>query len=131
MLRNHSQEKVYLITSASRLESSKAKRFQKSGIELLACPTLKSGLFDFKKLMKTLGQLSLTSILVEGGPTVWTELMRQKYFQEIVLFLAPKFLGSDAKSSIGPLQLKNLPTNFDLPLREIKKLDEDVMLRYF
>src|SRR5262249_15997992 len=53
------------------------------------------GRVDLEKLLRRLGQQGLIHLLVEGGSEVNTAFLRAHLADELVLFVAPKLIGSD------------------------------------
>lgn len=61
----------------------------------------KNGHVDLRDAMHKLGDLGLTSILVEGGQQLSTALLREGLVDRLHLFIAPKLLGGGTKSVFG------------------------------
>ena len=55
--------------------------------------SLKKGKIDLHALLKKLGEMSITSLLVEGGATLMGSLIRQQLIDKFYIFKAPKILG--------------------------------------
>ena len=54
---------------------------------------IKNGIIDIKDAMKKIALLGIASVLVEGGAFTFTEFLRQKSADEILLFTSPKIMG--------------------------------------
>lgn len=121
---------TWILTAAGKTNSAKANRLRKGGIEILGLPLGPSGTFPIKKIKKILGERGIGSLLVEGGPGVWTSFIREDDFDELHYFIAPKFLGGDALPVLEALKLKHLPGSGGLRLHEWIALRDDVLLRY-
>ncbi len=78
-------------------------------------------------LWKALGDLGITSVMVEGGSSVHTECLRGGFTDEIVMFIAPKILGSGV-DAIGDLGITNMNAALELDNIKIKKLKRDFMI---
>ena len=80
-------------------------------------------------LMDMLGNMQLTSIMVEGGSTLIGSLIRERLIDRFHIFKAPKiFGGSDGiamASGSGPLRMDE-----SLRLKDIavKRLGDDVLI---
>jgi len=119
-----------IIMSPTQLNKPKAKRLKGRGIQLLDYPYKKPQGFKLKNLMKALGNQGVTSLLLEGGPGVWTSFLKQKTVHEILHFLAPTFLGQDAKPLIQKLGLKNLRSGPKFSLKGVERSGPDLVIRY-
>jgi diaminohydroxyphosphoribosylaminopyrimidine deaminase/5-amino-6-(5-phosphoribosylamino)uracil reductase len=53
----------------------------------------KGGLIDIKDAMKKIAHLGIASVLIEGGAFTFTEFLRQKSADEIIIFISPKLMG--------------------------------------
>jgi diaminohydroxyphosphoribosylaminopyrimidine deaminase/5-amino-6-(5-phosphoribosylamino)uracil reductase len=110
------------VPRASRL------RLERLGAQLLTAPQ-QNGRIDLSALMAVLGQLPLTSILIEGGGRVIGSALRAGVVDKIVFFYAPKILGGDDGVSIcrgpGPALMRE-----SLPVRDIAvyRFGDDVMI---
>ncbi len=62
------------------------------GVETLVCPTDTGGI-DLVALMEKLGEMSVTSVLVEGGAGIMGAMLRAKLIDKYYVFIAPKILG--------------------------------------
>ena len=56
---------------------------------------LKEGRIDLVPLMKRLGEMNITSLLVEGGGGVMASALADGIADKIYFFYAPKILGGD------------------------------------
>ena len=63
------------------------------------------------------------SVLVEGGAEVFTSFLQARAVDRIVVFVAPKILGGDAKPVVGPLG----GPGFSLADVGVKRFGDDVM----
>ena len=69
---------------------------------------------EWNKLLLELGQLNVTSLLVEGGGEIAGTLLRHNLIDKVVLFIAPKILGGKNSRSVfagpDPLSLNEAKT---------------------
>lgn len=89
----------------------------------------KGGRVNLKALMKELGKLEITSVMIEGGSSINASALADGIVDKVMLFTAPKIIGgADSIPSIAgksPALLKNA---FTLKKLRIKKIGEDVLL---
>ena len=66
---------------------------------------------NLKRLMKELGKMEITAVMIEGGSSVAAAALSEKIVDKVVFFIAPKIIGgTDAVPSVGgksPVLLKN------------------------
>jgi diaminohydroxyphosphoribosylaminopyrimidine deaminase/5-amino-6-(5-phosphoribosylamino)uracil reductase len=97
------------------------------GLSVVICPT-KHGRIDLKALLGILGDMSVTSLLVEGGASLVGSLVRERLVDKFYVFKAPKILGGDDGI---PMTAGPGPKTMDraLKLRDlrIRRFGEDVL----
>jgi len=75
-----------------------------------------------------LSNRGITQLLVEGGPTVLTSFLRENLADEIIVYIAPKILGS--QSSIGITKpMAELSEAIGLHNVEVERFGDDVCFR--
>ena len=53
------------------------------------------------EVLKRLGEMQITSLLLEGGKELYTRALQQNLVDKLMLFYAPKFLGETAVPMLG------------------------------
>ena len=85
---------------------------------------------DLAALMKQLGELEMTSLLVEGGGTVVGSALAAGIVDKLCLFFAPKLLGGDDGIPMcrgtGPERMRDALRVHDL---EVSRFEADVLLQ--
>lgn len=119
-----------IVVTNSKLVA-KAAKLKEIGVDILPID-LKDAKIDLSEMLKRLGQRNIVSILVEAGPSLASSLVREHRIDEMMVFVAPKILGSDAQPSIGPLALEKLPHAPHLRLISITTVENsgDILLRF-
>jgi diaminohydroxyphosphoribosylaminopyrimidine deaminase/5-amino-6-(5-phosphoribosylamino)uracil reductase len=90
---------------------------------------MRDGGIDLQSLMHRLGEMMVTSIIVEGGSRVLGSAFRQGIVDKVCFFFAPKILGGDdgmpVCSGAGPDAMQDC-----IRLSRIRTLrfDDDVMI---
>jgi len=65
-----------------------------TGVEIVELPS-EEGRVDVKRLLKTLGEREITSVLVEGGGTLLGSLFDYRLVDKVIAFIAPAGKGVD------------------------------------
>ena len=99
--------------------------------EVWRLPAHRNGRIDLNVLARKLGELGLTSVLVEGGGEIHAYMLDHRLADEVVLYIAPKVVGGPAKSWVGGKGLASLPSAHRfLPDGEPVYLDGDLRLAF-
>ena len=102
-------------------------RFPENRVSILAC-AIRDGRIDLDALMDRLGEMSITSVLVEGGSGVIGTLLRERLADKLYVFRTPQILGgSDGvpmAAGPGAGKMNQCITLKDI---QIKRFEEDIM----
>lgn len=127
VLNLRSDAKTYIVTAPLSPED-KIMALKKKGVEIISVDS-KEGIIDLPLLMKELGNLGITSLMIEGGSETNALALRAGIVDKVLIFMSPKIIGgNDSKGSIGgrsPLRLDDA-----LILRDIrlKRSGEDILI---
>ena len=123
------QSPVIIFTSQQSLRTSPhiAQELTNKGAELLAYPDT-HGRSNLYFLLDELSDRGISQLLVEGGPTVLTSFLKENLADEIIVYVAPKILGS--QSSIGITRpMAELSQAINLYNVEVDRFGEDIRFR--
>ncbi|HOJ18535.1 MAG TPA: bifunctional diaminohydroxyphosphoribosylaminopyrimidine deaminase/5-amino-6-(5-phosphoribosylamino)uracil reductase RibD [Ignavibacteriaceae bacterium] len=117
------------IVVTSEKNSDKESQLIALGHKVIYTQLNSDGGFDFITLLPQIAAEGIISIFVEGGSRVFSSFMRTGFYDEIILFSAPKILGSGipALENIGVSKIEECVT---LKLVEFTLLDGDILTRY-
>jgi len=120
---------VILLTSKAAAEKKKKfiKKLMDKGIEIIFTDSFDNGRFDLKKVLKLLGSKNISSLLVEGGSKLYTSFITENLFDDIALFISPKFLGAGL-STINDLGIINMKDVYKLKINTFEKVGDDLFL---
>ncbi|MDH3259230.1 MAG: dihydrofolate reductase family protein, partial [Deltaproteobacteria bacterium] len=108
VLRYHDNRTI--IATTARSGRQKAASLEKMGHRVLVIKD-RDGRVDLKSLMKELGRLDITSVMIEGGSSISASSLAGKIVDRVMFFIAPKIIGGiDSIPSVGgpsPALLKN------------------------
>jgi diaminohydroxyphosphoribosylaminopyrimidine deaminase/5-amino-6-(5-phosphoribosylamino)uracil reductase len=96
-----------LVFTAAPLNSSKARKLQNAGVELVRTRT-KNGRIDLSATLVELGRREILSVLLEAGPTLNGAALAAGLVHKLFLFYAPKIAG-DSRVPFA------LAPNLDMP----------------
>jgi len=127
VLQDKYKEKT-IIATTERASSDKVKQLRELGINIIIAGSTK---VDITELFNILGKMEITSLLIEGGSTVYTSIIEENLIDKIILFIAPKIIGGKNALTLiegDGQEFMNNAINFEL--RKICKYDDDIMLEY-
>jgi len=102
--------------------------FAQVGAELLELPS-EGGLVDLERLLKTLGERGITSVLVEGGGILLGSLFDGKLVDKVIAFIAPIIIGGkEAKTAVSGKGVDKVVDSVKLERVSMEKLGEDLMV---
>ncbi|MBM3706955.1 MAG: bifunctional diaminohydroxyphosphoribosylaminopyrimidine deaminase/5-amino-6-(5-phosphoribosylamino)uracil reductase RibD [Actinobacteria bacterium] len=113
-----------------KLIYAKIKLLKDKGIELINVKKTNSEKLDIKEILKILYErYTITSVLVESGPTLLTQLLKKKLIDKFYLFIAPKIIGGDSSYNIfSELNISHVNDAVKLRFEKIKKIGEDILI---
>lgn len=105
------------------------ERFRANGVSTLVCLT-KAGKIDLAALMSKLGEMSITSLLVEGGASITGSMLRERLIDKFYIFKAPKLLGGNdgIPMANGP-GAKRMDECVILKEIKVRRFGDDVLIR--
>ena len=119
---------MIVTTDADIKNNSEVVRFLESqSVALLSVKARADGMVDLKAMLKSLAGLKLTSILVEGGPMLATEFLKEGLVDKVSFFIAPTIFG-EGKNSLNPLGINSLNDKIDLKNERTEILGKDILV---
>ena len=109
--------------SAAQTEFQQVKKFTDAGVEVLPVRETKDRC-DLKETLTVLGQRGIQQLLVEAGPTLLAEFLKQNLADELRIYIAPLLLGSNGHADISE-KLAVLPNSCRLKNIRLTHFDTD------
>jgi diaminohydroxyphosphoribosylaminopyrimidine deaminase/5-amino-6-(5-phosphoribosylamino)uracil reductase len=95
------------------------------GVQVLEVEKSERGYIAGTTILKILAISNITSVLIEGGSRVFSHFIKEKTFNAIQIFIAPKILGQGVKDiNIA------MDQSIRLQLNEVEMLGNDLLLSY-
>ncbi|MFZ5863321.1 MAG: bifunctional diaminohydroxyphosphoribosylaminopyrimidine deaminase/5-amino-6-(5-phosphoribosylamino)uracil reductase RibD [Nitrospirota bacterium] len=108
--------------------ASRRRRLEAAGARVLIVKS-HDGLVDLRDLMRRLGSMDMTSVLIEGGSEVNASALRAGIVNKVVIMLAPKVLGGrDAIGSVGGRSPRRLSDATALRDIAVRRVGDDVIV---
>jgi diaminohydroxyphosphoribosylaminopyrimidine deaminase/5-amino-6-(5-phosphoribosylamino)uracil reductase len=116
-----------LVVTSDRAPDPRRRAWTASGAEVLVVGDPGEDRVRLDRLFEELGKRDVQHVLLEGGPTLAWECVRQGIVDKVVLFLAPKLLGG--AGAPGVLMGSGSPTvdqALDLDVAEVESVGPDL-----
>lgn len=106
----------------------RAQAYRDRDAEVLEVPATTEGL-DLQALLQELGRREVTSLLVEGGPTLARGLLAAGLVDRVWLFVAPRLLGDpQAPAWVADLGLRDLRSGLPFEVLRTRRTGPDVCI---
>ena len=116
-------DKCIIVTAAS----SKRIDITDTGAKIIHTVLNKEELFDWVGIFRLLGDMGMHSVLVEGGSSIISSLLKTSIVDKIVLFIAPKILGSGIKL-VSWDKTSRIEDALDLMIDNVQTKGGDIMV---
>lgn len=98
------------------------------GADVLYCERNSENKFDLRFLMEKLGELQISSLLVEGGANTLGGFFKAKLVNKVYTYIAPKLLNdNEAISPLTNSAVSKILDSIHLNFTEIKKIGSDLL----
>lgn len=127
MLQQDSAAQTWIFGGRDADEKRRAG-LETAGAVIKTVPVAGNGSLDLNGVLTELGKARVTSLLVEGGSRVHGSFLEAGLVDQVMLFVAPKFIGDQGVPLItfsGPNERKKLP---DMKIIKVRRYGEDVLL---
>ena len=98
--------KATIVIASKKASKNKIRKVTSTGAKVLIADTDKNGKFNMNKLMRNLGSMGITSILIEGGGKTHAAALSSGIVDKAYFFIAPKIIGG--KNAITPVEGKGI-----------------------
>jgi diaminohydroxyphosphoribosylaminopyrimidine deaminase / 5-amino-6-(5-phosphoribosylamino)uracil reductase len=107
---------------------NKALVLSKLGVSLLQIPN-SQGKVDLNALLSHLAHMQINEVMCEGGEGLNGALLAQNLIDELLIYIAPKLMGSGAKGLFALPAFTQMTEVIDLDIIEMRKIGPDIRLR--
>jgi diaminohydroxyphosphoribosylaminopyrimidine deaminase/5-amino-6-(5-phosphoribosylamino)uracil reductase len=83
---------------------------------------------DLDKVMTKLGEMQLNQIWVEAGAKLAGALLQNKLIDELILYQAPKLIGSAGQNLFDMMEIEMMDNVIDLTWTDIRQVGDDVKM---
>ena len=108
----------------------KQRELEEAGVEVMRVSATGARI-DLSEALHLLATRNITRLLVEGGPIISAELLRENLIDEAMIVQSPKKLGPDAIPALEGMQLSALLDNPRFEVIERRMLGSDSLTHLF
>ncbi len=130
------RQPVRVILDRQQQLTPELKLFQSTGAKLIVseqgdiAPILDcEQRIDLKATLAQLAsQHNVNHLWVEAGATLASSLIRADLVDELILYLAPKIMGSDGRGLLGALGLESMAEVIELDIQDVRQVGKDIRI---
>lgn len=115
-----------MVVTTTRAPVDKLEMLKNKGVEVITVSEVEEGFVNLKDLLRILGHMKISSVLVEGGAKVITHFIKEQLVDRLIIAVTPKILG-EGISAIGDLHKRLIDDALTFPEKEIRKCGEDMI----
>ena len=110
------------------IKPKEVEGYHRLGAETLELPS-SNNCIDLKRLFQKLGEMGITSVLVEGGSTLHGSIFDQGLADKVVAFIAPIIIGGEkAITAVAGKGVVKVLDSFKLKRISIERFGQDIMI---
>jgi diaminohydroxyphosphoribosylaminopyrimidine deaminase/5-amino-6-(5-phosphoribosylamino)uracil reductase len=118
--------KTVVFTAAEKL--AQAAALQQAGAELVGAPLDGDGHVDLQNVLAELGRRECNDVLVEAGPTLAGKFLQLGLADELIVYIAPIILGSEARAMALLPPLYRIEDVLRYTLHDTERIGADIKL---
>lgn len=120
--------KLLIIAGEVWLARQQAQGQWPESVQQLITPLAENGKLDLLHLLQTLAQRNINDIWVEAGATLAGALLNAGLVDELIVYLAPKLMGSPARGLVNLPEFQQMSEVTDWHWQDVRKVGEDLRL---
>ncbi|GFP24073.1 diaminohydroxyphosphoribosylaminopyrimidine deaminase / 5-amino-6-(5-phosphoribosylamino)uracil reductase [Candidatus Hakubella thermalkaliphila] len=114
------------LSQKCEVRSQKLRALSNKGIKIIE---YEGECVDLKWLMKKLGEMGITSVLIEGGSSLNGHALEDGIVDKVMFFIAPKIIGGkESFPSVGGKAFRKLSEAHQLKNITLKRIGEDILI---
>jgi diaminohydroxyphosphoribosylaminopyrimidine deaminase/5-amino-6-(5-phosphoribosylamino)uracil reductase len=115
------------LVATAETNPEKTAALQAAGAEVVCLPDA-NGRVDLKALLEFLAQRGVNEVHVEAGPRLSGVFLKAGLVDELVVYMAPSILGSDARGWFDDLALNTLGQRIKLVFKDVRMIGADLRI---
>lgn len=122
----HDQQAPTWIVTGSSIPKEQKRLYEQAGVKLISMP---NGPVETKELLSVLGAEGITSLFVEGGAEVNGSFLKDRAFQQIIVYIGSKLIGGrNAPTAIAGKGIEKIADAISIKIEEASMLGRDLKI---
>jgi diaminohydroxyphosphoribosylaminopyrimidine deaminase/5-amino-6-(5-phosphoribosylamino)uracil reductase len=121
----NAQGAVLIMTAPNTLND--AELYPQKNVEVIGMP-VKGGSIDIQEVLLELGRREINELMLEAGSRLSGAMLEQGMVDELVVYMAPDLLGSDARGMFQIPGINEMHDKHILEFNDIRKVGRDIRL---
>ncbi|MEW6409451.1 MAG: bifunctional diaminohydroxyphosphoribosylaminopyrimidine deaminase/5-amino-6-(5-phosphoribosylamino)uracil reductase RibD [Nitrospirota bacterium] len=118
---------TYIVTTKP-VPEDRVKHLKDLGAKILFFDSINNHI-SLNQLMIRLGEIGITSVMIEGGSRINASALRERIVDKIILFVAPKILGGkNAIGMVGGISPESLEDAIVIKWSRLRRVGDDIMV---
>ncbi|WP_064091293.1 bifunctional diaminohydroxyphosphoribosylaminopyrimidine deaminase/5-amino-6-(5-phosphoribosylamino)uracil reductase RibD [Rossellomorea aquimaris] len=119
-------ESPTIIFTRNGISEEQKKPYLEKGCEIISLQMEK---IDINTVLVELGKRNILSLYVEGGSTIHSTFLKEKAFQELIMYMSPTLVGgSDAFQSFGGKGFNTIAEGLKMDIQYINRIGPDIKI---
>jgi diaminohydroxyphosphoribosylaminopyrimidine deaminase/5-amino-6-(5-phosphoribosylamino)uracil reductase len=119
---------TYVFTAIGRQNAKQRKAIEIQGAQIIDVPLSNAKHLSIKHTLEKLGQLDYNDVLLEAGATLTGSMLQAGYVDELIVYVAPHLMGSDARGLFNMPELVSMSERIELDIKEIMSVGKDLRI---
>lgn len=116
-----------VLVATAENDAAKSEALTGRGVKVVVLPN-QQGKVDLAKLMSALADYGINEVLVEAGEKLNGSLLDAGLVDELIIYLAPHLLGSNAQGMFNLPELSSLQDKKELRIRDLNLIGGDIRI---
>ena len=113
-----------LVVTTEPADPARRERLEKAGAEVVTLPADPAGRVDLQALLQELARRECNEVLVESGATLSGEFLYRGHVDELIVYVAPKLLGSTARP-LFELPIERMGSVLPITITDMRAVGHD------
>lgn len=119
-----------LVLTSEAASAERASELAAAGAQVQRIALASDGRLDLETVLRVLGERLCNDVFVEAGAALSGAFIARGLVDELIVYVAPKALGADAKPMLQMVGIESLQAAPHFELRDVRRLGADVKLTY-
>ncbi|MEA1962513.1 MAG: bifunctional diaminohydroxyphosphoribosylaminopyrimidine deaminase/5-amino-6-(5-phosphoribosylamino)uracil reductase RibD [Bacillota bacterium] len=117
-----------IVFCGNEADDNKQQNLAKKGIQIIRL-SAHNNKVSLEEVLKTLYQLGVCSVLIEGGGEINGDLVRHRLIDKFYLFIGAKIIGGrNSPGPVGGVGIQQMSAAMPMKITDINRYGEDVLL---